>query len=132
MTFQTLGLKLYFDSVSAIGVEPYGGANHAWRPERKYWVVMRRLADIRAAGKDMPSIHVCGEAYSDYHGFMEGSLRSAVYALHRILDEESNGNYAIGLSWLEGAKIDVESKYLGELNAWVAQLDATNPKDDFL
>lgn len=33
---------------------------------------------------DRGKIHVCGEAYSDYHGFIEGSLRSAAHVLHRI------------------------------------------------
>jgi len=30
------------------GRPPYQGANHAWRPERRYWVVMRRLADLES------------------------------------------------------------------------------------
>lgn len=114
--------------------EPYGGANHAWRPERKYWVVIRRLADIRAKSRSLPSIHVCGEAYSDYHGFMEGSLRSAVYSLHRILDKVKNHErYVSGLSWLEKAGIRVEGKYLDRLNAWVTNLDNIDvEKEKFL
>nr|WP_277351839.1 hypothetical protein [Antrihabitans stalactiti] len=68
------------------GREPYGAANHAWRPERKYWETMADLADINVRGTpDGPRIHVCGEAYSDYHGFIEGSLRSATYTLAQIL-----------------------------------------------
>jgi hypothetical protein len=27
------------------------------------------------------NLHVCGEAYSDYQGYIEGSLRSAIDAL---------------------------------------------------
>jgi monoamine oxidase len=103
------------------GREPYGAANHAWRPERKYWVVMRRLADIARPGRDKPSIHVCGEAYSDYHGFIEGSLRSAVYVLHRILDKRANGPLE-QLPWLSdkmaaatGTPLPVDTKYLHEL-----------------
>jgi hypothetical protein len=68
------------------GREPYGGANHVWRPERRYWKVMARLGEI---GIGSHHVHICGEAYSDYHGFIEGALRSAVYASHRILDRDS-------------------------------------------
>jgi hypothetical protein len=121
------------------GREPYAGANHAWRPERKYWVVMRRLADISgsAAGAGLPSIHICGEAYSDYHGFMEGSLRSAVYALHRILDRGKRGKFK-PLTWLheensgkKAAGLRVNRKYLESLRSWAKTLDALT-KDKYL
>lgn len=107
------------------GREPYGGGNHAWRPERQYWVVMRRLADIRG-------IHICGEAYSDYHGFMEGSLRSAVYVLHRILDPNTENSderlrwlSCIGIEEKNGSKGKTknEQKYFKTLGQWVGWLD---------
>jgi hypothetical protein len=110
------------------GREPFGGANHAWRPERRYWVVMGRLGDI-ADGSATPSIHVCGEAYSDYHGFIEGSLRSAVYVLHRILDSTSELN---SLSWLKSSNIDVETAYLKALQHWVRELDDPKNKGSYL
>jgi monoamine oxidase len=123
------------------GREPYGGANHAWRPERKYWVVMRRLADIPVSGPgtNRPSIHICGEAYSDYHGFMEGSLRSAVYVLHRILDTTPDGALK-RLPWLleeespngEEARLRVKNDYLKALRAWAAHLDAVGHTDPYL
>lgn len=68
--------------------EPYGAANHCWRPERKYWKVMARLGQLEKS-----RIHICGEAYSDYHGFIEGALRSAVYAIHRILDGDGKPDF---------------------------------------
>lgn len=134
--------------------EPFGGANHAWRPERLYWVVMRRLADIapprpaeaeaaapKAAAPEpaakTPTIHVCGEAYSDYHGFMEGSLRSAVYVLHRILDKKADGTLE-RLPWLleEGATgpltgLRVDRTYLEALRKWAERLDAIEPDTPF-
>jgi hypothetical protein len=66
---------------------PYGAGNHAWRPEREYWQTMADLAEI-GLGKShaAPYVHVCGEAYSDYHGFIEGSLCSAVYILTKIFN----------------------------------------------
>ena len=71
------------------GRKPYDGANHSWRPERKSWEVLRRLSGFRLGsvthdGKPGCDVHVCGEAYSDYHGFIEGALRSAAHVLHRI------------------------------------------------
>jgi NAD(P)-binding Rossmann-like domain len=66
---------------------PYGAGNHAWRPERKFWETMADLAEIAIEndqGAKLP-VHVCGEAFADYHGFIEGSLRSATYTLTRIL-----------------------------------------------
>jgi monoamine oxidase len=123
------------------GRGPYGGANHAWRPERKYWVVMRRLADIPVSGPstDTPSIHICGEAYSDYHGFMEGSLRSAVYVLHRILDKKPDGEFE-RLPWLleenspevGNTRLGVKGGYLEALRSWAAHLDSVEPTEPYL
>jgi monoamine oxidase len=111
------------------GRAPYGAGNHAWRPERKSWNVMRRLADLaqkKEGRATAPSLHICGEAYSDYHGFMEGSLRSAVYALHRILDRESE--YDSELRWLKEALGDINGDYLNGLQHWVEALDNLKPE----
>ena len=81
------------------GRRPYSGANHAWRPERQSWRVLRRLSAFALAGSSVPSqknIHVCGEAYSDYHGFMEGALRSAAHVLHTI----DNRGFRTKTPWL--------------------------------
>lgn len=123
------------------GRDPYGGANHAWRPERKYWITMAKLGDIqlvistvndrltvrRCGLEDQPSahIHICGEAYSDYHGFMEGSLRSALYTLHRIL-----GGTEPRLEWLGKHEIVVDPSYLKSLQSWVADLDQWHDRDE--
>jgi hypothetical protein len=110
------------------GREPYGGANHAWRPERKYWVVMRRLAEIGDSPAGGPSFHVCGEAYSDYHGFIEGSLRSAVYVVHRILKSDGGNR----LSWLGEIGLSVDDAYLDSLRDLATKLDAYTAHDPFL
>ena len=60
--------------------EPYGGAFHVWRPGVKSWEVMERLRAFGAGGR----IHVAGEAFSDYQGFIEGCLNSAELALATI------------------------------------------------
>jgi hypothetical protein len=114
------------------GRGPYHGANHAWRPERKYWVIMRRLGEIRSSDGG-GTIHVCGEDYSDYHGFIEGALRSAVFVLHRILDLAPGTAAGSYLSWLSGSKspgIDVDQSYVNGLKLWAQKLDcypATEP-----
>ncbi len=85
---------------------------------------MRRLAHLVHKGETTPSLHICGEAYSDYHGFMEGSLRSAVYTLHRILDRKSDGEYKSTLCWLSTALDDkIDADYFDGLRHWVERLD---------
>ena len=70
------------------GRAPHGGAAHAWRPERKSSEVLKALSSFvlekSTRDKDDGNIHICGEAYSDYQAFIEGSLRSAVHVLHLI------------------------------------------------
>jgi monoamine oxidase len=120
------------------GREPYGGANHAWRPERKFWVVMRRLADIPTGPQ--AALHICGEAYSDYHGFIEGSLRSSTYVLHRILDRPPNDNDPmLPMPWLgnrdnpgAGGVLTVKPDYLESLRAWAKRLDDIGRKEEFM
>jgi hypothetical protein len=74
---------------------PYGAGNHAWRPERRFWEAMADLADITlGADESGPHVHVCGEAFADYTGFIEGSLRSATYTLTKILN--ATGTAATG------------------------------------
>lgn len=119
------------------GRAPFSGANHAWRPERKYWVVMRRLADIGGPGP-LARVHVCGEAYSDYHGFIEGPLRSAAYVLHRILDDpqdQPGDDEKRFMPWLAGQgpeAIGIDEGYLGRLRQWAKSLDLTGKTEGFL
>jgi hypothetical protein len=90
--------------------DPYGGANHAWRPKRRYWVAMARLASIPLQDSGTAHLHVCGEAFSDYHGFMEGALRSSVLALSKVLDPDPHAKPVVPdgeeerptLEWLKG------------------------------
>lgn len=123
------------------GREPYGGANHAWRPERRFWVVMRRLGEIRLPETgDLSSsgIYICNEAYSDYHGFMEGSLRSAVYALHRILDKNADGSYRPPVWLIQNQSattehsLQLDQQYFHELSTWVDRLDKIDVDAPFL
>jgi hypothetical protein len=101
---------------------PYGGANHMWRPERKYWHVMGRLGEIPARSA---RIHICGEAYSDYHGFIEGALRSASYTIHRILEGDNPTSLmCLRQCGLIGSE-DLYSEYLNSLKHWCNLLDTS-------
>jgi hypothetical protein len=61
------------------GKEPFGAAAHGWLPGVMSWKHIEFLEafslDQDSSGKK--NVHVCGEAFSDYQGFIEGSLRSA-------------------------------------------------------
>ena len=64
---------------------PFGAGCHAWAPGAKSWEVRERLSAFGFAGQPgAQNLHVCGEAYSDYQGFIEGALRSAVDAADAI------------------------------------------------
>jgi monoamine oxidase len=68
------------------GREPYGAAGHLWRPGVEPWKISERLESFSLTGRAAGNVHICGEAFSDFQGFMEGALRSAQNALGRILD----------------------------------------------
>ena len=58
------------------GRDPYGAACHIWRPGVRSWEVSPKL-EAFSLNKNDKNVHICGEAFSDFQGFMEGSLRSA-------------------------------------------------------
>jgi len=62
----------------------YGAAAHAWRPGSKSWKSLERLRAFSLTKGGPSNVHVCGEAYSDYQGFIEGALRSTAQVLDTI------------------------------------------------
>lgn len=76
-----------FDRLLACGIrdwgkEPYGGAAHAWRPGERSWEVINHFTAFALEERRGPkNVHICGEAYSDHQGFIEGALRSAARVL---------------------------------------------------
>lgn len=77
------------DRLVAVGIrdwgkEPFGGACHAWKPGVRPWEAIRHLVAFAPAPGLPESLHVVGEAYSDYQGFIEGSLRSVAMLLDRF------------------------------------------------
>lgn len=55
------------------GEDPYGGGWHYWNPHNQSWIVMPR---IRHPIKE-ENLYICGEAYSDQQGWIEGALNTA-------------------------------------------------------
>lgn len=76
---------------------PYGAANHGWQPGVRSWKVMESFQAFDF-GSGARNVHIVGEAYSDYQGFIEGSLNSAERALRTIppLDPATAGTGADG------------------------------------
>ena len=65
---------------------PFGAGCHAWAPDARSWEVRGRLAAFGFKdSRRVRNLHVCGEAYSDYQGFIEGALRSASDAAGAII-----------------------------------------------
>lgn len=57
--------------------EPYGAGCHVWRPGAQSWQVKQAFKAFSLTGTGRKNIHICGEAFSDYQGFIEGALSSA-------------------------------------------------------
>jgi hypothetical protein len=66
------------------GRAPCGGAGHLWRPGFEPWNVSDKLEAFSLTGRAPANVHICGEAFSDFQGFMEGALRSAGRALAKV------------------------------------------------
>ncbi|SFU66737.1 NAD(P)/FAD-dependent oxidoreductase [Nitrosospira multiformis] len=77
------------------GKEPFGAAAHGWRPgvkSREHIEFLEAFSleqEEQEAGQN--NLHVCGEAFSDYQGFIEGSLRSAQRVLAVIERQQKPG-----------------------------------------
>ncbi|MBB3753792.1 hypothetical protein FHT44_006314 [Mycolicibacterium sp. BK634] len=128
------------------GRRPYSAGNHAWRPERRFWETMGDLGDITFDNDNefRAHVHIGGEAFTDYTGFIEGSLRSATYMLTQILRSGTTTDTEAVLSDVLGT-VGVDTKllaaafdenasqdgfeermidYLQDLRSWVDNLDA--------
>ena len=72
------------------GKKPFGAAAHGWLPGVMSWKHIEFLEafSLPPDASGIKNIHVCGEAFSDYQGFIEGSLRSARRVL-RIIEKQA-------------------------------------------
>ena len=71
--------------------EPFGAGCHIWKPGVRADEAIDQLTNFSLPGAPggVKNIHICGEAYSDFQGFIEGGLRMArqVVALQSAADE---------------------------------------------
>jgi monoamine oxidase len=67
----------YFPSVKDWAADPYGGGWHFWRPTVKVWETLPRVRQPIAEA----SLYICGEAYANQQGWVEGALTSAEHVL---------------------------------------------------
>ena len=89
--------KLHADLRAAVSVDAIrdwskdsyiGAACHAWRHGVKSWEVRERLQAFGLHdAPEVKNVHICGEAYSDYQGFIEGALRSAEAVVKAIIND---------------------------------------------
>ncbi|MEZ5972711.1 MAG: NAD(P)/FAD-dependent oxidoreductase [Hyphomonadaceae bacterium] len=60
--------------------DPYGGAWHAWTPHFKSWDIRPRMRQPNPS----LDLFICGEAYAQRNGWVEGAINSAELALERL------------------------------------------------
>lgn len=67
---------IYFDW----GSDPYGGAWHAWAPHVESW----KIRPCMRQPNPRLDLFICGEAYSQRNGWVEGAINSAERTLERL------------------------------------------------
>ncbi|WP_395056808.1 flavin monoamine oxidase family protein [Flavobacterium sp.] len=67
---------------------PYGAGNHCWRPGVKSWEIQELFKAFSLNDSKNKNVHIIGEAYSDYTGFIEGAINSSDWALELITGEK--------------------------------------------
>lgn len=82
------------ESISCFGIrdwsrEPFEAGCHIWKAGVNVEEAMEELTSFSLNGmlpsnKNVKNIHICGEAYSDFQGFIEGGLRTALRVIKHI------------------------------------------------
>ena len=63
------------------GDDPFGGGWNSWNIGVRSWEVKKKI--VNPFGKDRP-LYICGEAYSDAQGWVEGALQTADMVLEKF------------------------------------------------
>lgn len=68
--------------------EPFEAGCHIWKAGVRVEDAIKELSAFSLHGAPLSNknVHICGEAYSDFQGFIEGGLRTALQAIEPILD----------------------------------------------
>ncbi len=69
-------------------------------PALVFAVLVRCVKDIQKMLKEKANMPICGEAFCDFQGFMEGALRSAHSALAKALGK--NAGFSLKSHWESG------------------------------
>lgn len=89
-------LEAEAESISCFGIrdwsrEPFEGGCHIWKAGVRVEESIKKLTafslDSSSSNKparSVKNIHICGEAYSDFQGFIEGGLRTALKVIEQI------------------------------------------------
>lgn len=82
--------KMQAEAITCFGIrdwsrEPFEAGCHIWKPGILVDPSIATLANFGLSdAASSQNIHICGEAYSDFQGFIEGGLRSALTVLEHI------------------------------------------------
>lgn len=78
------------------GKDPYGGGWHSWNPHCKPWDIMKQMRHPL----ENANVYICGEAYSNRQGWVQGALHSTELMLeenfHLERPEWLPSNYTLG------------------------------------
>jgi phytoene dehydrogenase-like protein len=90
-------IETHTGEVCAYGIRdwsaaPFGGAAHVWRPGARSRRASRDpfvAFSLRGREDDeyLANVHICGEAYSGFQGFIEGALRTAEAVVEVIVPD---------------------------------------------
>jgi hypothetical protein len=83
---QTLPSELTCFGIRDWSREPFEAGCHIWKPGIQVENALRELSAFSPSGSGSGRgiLHVCGEAYSDFQGFIEGALRTTLAAVEKV------------------------------------------------
>ena len=80
------------ESISCFGIrdwsrEPFEAGCHIWKAGVRVEEAIKELTAFSLYGAPLSNknVHICGEAYSDFQGFIEGGLRTASQVIKHII-----------------------------------------------
>ena len=80
------------ESISCFGIrdwgrEPFEAGCHIWKAGVRVEEAIKELTvfSLDDAPRSNKNVHICGEAYSDFQGFIEGGLRTASQVIKHII-----------------------------------------------
>jgi monoamine oxidase len=84
-------MKAEAELISSFGIrdwgrEPFEAGCHIWKAGLDVEEAIKELTAFSLNGESSSNenVHICGEAYSDFQGFIEGGLRTALRAIKQI------------------------------------------------